>query len=131
MIKTSDEIIHEIEQLRYDAVMNTISGRKHFLTVLQDNPDLQILIQYASDSDKHEKIIYANLSKHMSMESDSKWAHPKDVLLATYYFVLTQSSPILARQAKVELLKLTNTFWTAYVVENADIIDPSIEDTAS
>lgn len=131
MSKTFTDVIHEIEQLRYDAEMNAISGQKHFLDVLKNNPDLQLLIKQSIVSEKHRQQIYDNLWKHATMQTDPTWAHDKDVLLATYYYVLSQSNADLALQAKKELQKLTNTFWTAYVVEHANIIDPSIEDNAS
>jgi len=131
MSKTFDGIIQEIELLRYDAEMNAISGRSIFLGALKNNPDLQVLITQSITSESHRQLIFDNLTNYATMETDPKWAHEKDVLLATYYYVLTQSNPDLALQAKSKLRELTNTFWTAYVVEHAEIIDPSIEDNAS
>jgi hypothetical protein len=109
------DLMNTVESIEFDANMSVFSGFNSFLRALSKNETIIQLKQLLVESPIEHEIL-AHLINLLGEDVDPQFAHPKDVPIAAYLYVLSFSKefPLLAIE---KVLQTPNLTWAKRLAE--------------
>jgi len=105
-------LLTEMESVKFQAEMEVFSSFGTFYSALQNNPLVQELISSIKASSELPREVFKRFLTILRNNPYPGYAHPDDVTLAAYLYVLDQVRLELARVAVEQASSSQDTWWT-------------------
>ncbi len=110
------DLMDTVESIEFDAQMSVFSGFNSFLRALNENSTItQIKQLLANSRPKYAKIVLRVIDL-LAESTDPQFAHPNDVAIASYLYVLSSSKEFSVLAAEKVLL-VSNFMWAKRLAE--------------
>jgi hypothetical protein len=100
-----------VEGSAFDANINILSGFSTMLRALANDEILQGLVSELRESPAHKQLVFQRLLELLPQNPNPDYAHPHDVAVAAYLYVLNQADVELGHRAAEEILSTPKLWW--------------------
>lgn len=106
------DLMDKIESVEFDAAMNVFSGLQSFLMALHEEAAIQEMISVLLSSATNRQTVFNRLRTLLGENDEPQYAHPHDVALSGYLYVLQQTDLELAAKAAKQMAKRNDLSWS-------------------
>jgi hypothetical protein len=106
-----DNLFNTIESSEFDANINILSGFSTMLRALENDDVLMQLVVELSESSDNKRRVFERLLKLLPENPHPEYAHPHDVAVAAYLYVLNQADVELGHLAAEKVVNTPTLWW--------------------
>jgi hypothetical protein len=100
-----------IESVKFDVMLGVASGFATIQEGLREDETIQHLLKVSTKDISTSEKIYSRIHDLSSAEINSVYAHPHDIPLVAYLWVLSKTNNEIAEEAAQQILTAENLFW--------------------
>ncbi len=113
-----NDLFNTIESSEFDANINILSGFNTMLRAMENDDVLKQLVVELSESSDNKRRIFQRLLELLPQNPNPEYAHPRDVALAAYLYVLHQVDRHLAHQAAERIRQIPGLWWARRLAQH-------------
>lgn len=122
---TFKELINEVESSAFDIRFSVLSGLKILTLTLAHDETIRQLITHIHEKPEASKIVLQRLTALAQKDVPAEYAHPDDMAIAAYVYVLAQVNIETAQQATDIINNVHNLWWSRRLAQN--LLNESLE----
>ncbi len=106
-----EALFSEVEEVRFSLIINSLSGLRSVLYVLETHETSQNLVLHLENTTKDRRKVLERIFKLLA-DSDPNFLHAHDAALAAYLYALSKTDTPLTLEAIQKIAPVANLFWT-------------------